>query len=465
MATTRIMPLHCGKGRTVGRAISDILDYVKNPEKTDHGNLITSYQCNSRIADAEFLFAKQQYIQKTGRVRGADDVIAYHLRQSFRPGEITPEEANRLGCELASRFTKGNHAYIVCTHIDKAHVHNHIIWTAITLTCDRKFQNFWGSAKAVRRLNDTICIQNGYSIVENPKGHGKSYDKWLGDQAKPSHRELLRIALDNALAEKPKTLEALLQLLRDAGWEIKSGKEYSFRMADWKRFVHMDTLGADYTKDALLAVLKGEKSHAPRKRKSSILEPPRLQLAIDIQAKFQEGKGAGYARFASVFNLKQMAQAMNYIQEHHLEYGDLAGKFSEATAQYNTLSAQIKAAEKRMGEISVLRKHIINYSKTREVYVAYRKSGYSKDYLAEHESEILLHRAAKKAFDELGLSKIPTKKSLDLEYAQLLEEKKEAYGQYRQARDEMKELTIIKHNIDKLLGYQNIEKNEPEQEH
>lgn len=465
MATTRIMPLHCGKGRTVGRAISDILDYVKNPEKTDHGNLITSYQCNSRIADAEFLFAKQQYIQKTGRVWGADDVIAYHLRQSFRPGEITPVEANRLGCELASRFTKGNHAYIVCTHIDKAHVHNHIIWTATTLTCDRKFQNFWGSAKAVRRLNDTICIQNGYSIVENPKSHGKSYDKWLGEQAKPSHRELLRIALDNALAEKPDTLEALLQLLRDAGWEIKSGKEYSFRMADWKRFVRMDTLGADYTKDALLAVMKGEKSHVPRKRKSSILEPPRLQLAIDIQAKLQEGKGAGYARFASVFNLKQMAQAMNYIQEHHLEYRELAGKVSAATTQYNTLSAQIKAAEKRMGEISVLRKHIINYSKTRELYVAYRKSGYSKDYLTEHESEILLHKAAKKAFDELGLSKIPTKKRLDLEYAQLLEEKKEAYGQYRQVRDEMKELTIIKHNIDKLLGYQDIEKSEPEQEH
>lgn len=156
---------------------------------------------------------------------------------------------------------------------------------------------------------------------------------------------------------------------------------------------------------------------------------------------------------------------MNYIQEHHLEYGNLARKVSEATTQYNALSAQIKAAEKRMGEISVLRKHIINYSKTREVYVAYRKSGYSKDYLAEHESEILLHRAAKKAFDELGLSKIPTKKSLDLEYAQLLEEKKETYGQYRQVREEMKEVTIIKHNIDKLLGYQDIEKSEPEQEH
>ena len=179
MATTRLMPLHTGKGRTVGQAISAIIDYTENPQKTDGGRLITSWQCDSRIADAEFLFAKNQYTQKTGRVRGEDDVIAYHLRQSFVPGEITPEEANRLGCELAKRFTKGNHAYIVCTHIDKAHIHNHVIWNSTALSQARKFRNFWGSSRAVRRLNDTICIENGYSIVENPKRHGKSYNKWL----------------------------------------------------------------------------------------------------------------------------------------------------------------------------------------------------------------------------------------------------------------------------------------------
>ena len=190
MATTRLMPLHTGKGRTVGQAISDILDYTENPQKTDGGRLITSWQCDSRIADAEFLFTKNQYIQKTGRVRGEDDVIAYHLRQSFVPGEITPEDANRLGCELAKRFTKGNHAYIVCTHIDKAHIHNHVIWNSTALSQTRKFRNFWGSSRAVRRLNDTICIENGCSIVENPKRHGKSYNKWLGDKKKPTIKAL-----------------------------------------------------------------------------------------------------------------------------------------------------------------------------------------------------------------------------------------------------------------------------------
>ena len=142
MATTRLMPLHTGKGRTVGQAISDIIDYTENPQKTDGGRLITSWQCDSRIADAEFLFTKNQYIQKTGRVRGEDNVIAYHLRQSFVPGEITPEDANRLGCELAKRFTKGNHAYIVCTHIDKAHIHNHVIWNSTALSQTRKFETF-----------------------------------------------------------------------------------------------------------------------------------------------------------------------------------------------------------------------------------------------------------------------------------------------------------------------------------
>ena len=152
MATTRIMPLHIGKGRSVGTAVSDILEYVKDTEKTDQGRLVTCFQCNPEIADAEFCFSKRRYQTSTGR-KQENDVIAYHVRQSFKPGEITPEEANRLGCEFAARFLKGNHAYIVCTHIDKKHIHNHIIWNSTALSCDRKFRNFWGSTKAVRHLS------------------------------------------------------------------------------------------------------------------------------------------------------------------------------------------------------------------------------------------------------------------------------------------------------------------------
>ena len=289
MATTRLMSLHAGKNRSVGTAIEAIIDYVKNPEKTEHGKYITSYQCDSRTADAEFLLAKKQYIQKTGRVRGSDDVIAYHLRQSFRPGEITPEEANRLGCELAQRFTKGNHAYIVCTHIDKSHIHNHIIWSAVDLESDRKFRDFWGSARAVRRLNDTICIENGYSIVENPKGKGKTYDKWLGDQKKPSHRERICFAIDEALAKKPQSFEELLELLRQSGYQIKDGKVPSLLGGDQKRFLRMDTLGPGYTPEDLKAIIAGAKQHVPKKRK--VFDTPAQSsgsLLIDIQAKLSK---------------------------------------------------------------------------------------------------------------------------------------------------------------------------------
>ncbi len=334
MATTRIMPLHAGKGRTVGKAISDIIDYVKNPDKTDHGKLITGYGCDSRTADAEFLLAKRQYIAATGRVRGKDDVIAYHLRQSFVPGEITPEEANRLGVELARRFTKGRHAFIVCTHIDKSHTHNHIIWNSTTLECDRKFRNFWGSTRAVHRLSDTICIENGYSIVVSPKGYGQSYHKWLGDTAKPSHKEQLRQTIDQVLAQKPASLEELLRLLEQDGFTVhRRGKTISIGAKGWGNNVRFDRLGDGYTLDDLLAVLSGQK-HTPRKKNAAQVAPPKVNLLVDIQEKLQAGKGAGYARWAKVFNLKQMAQTLNYLSEHGLlGYADLEAKTAEATAR------------------------------------------------------------------------------------------------------------------------------------
>ncbi len=190
------MPLHIGKGRDVSTAISDIIDYVENPQKTDNGRLIYGHECDTRTADAEFLLSKRQYINLTGRQRGADDVIAYHLRQSFRPGEITPEQSNEIGRELALKLTKGNNAFIVCTHIDKHHVHNHIIINSVDLDCTRKFRNFWGSTWAIRRMNDKLCLEHGLSIVENPETQprtlwhmaGRRKAALLSGTASPDHR-------------------------------------------------------------------------------------------------------------------------------------------------------------------------------------------------------------------------------------------------------------------------------------
>lgn len=447
--------MHAGKGRTVKKAISDILDYVENPQKTDNGRLITSFQCNSRIADAEFLFSKKLYADKTGKKQRADDVIAYQIRQSFPPGEITPEEANRLGYELAKRFTKGNHAFIVCTHIDKAHIHNHIIWDSVSLDHSRKFRDFLGSARAVRRLSDTICIENGYSIVENPKRRGQSYNQWLG--SKPlCHRDQLRRIIDEALKQKPSDLDALLKLLQEEGVVVKRrGKSVSLQAPGRNGYVRLNahSLGTAYDLAELAAVLKGEKQHTPDEKNIHQPDPPKVSLLVDVQEKLQAGKGAGYVRWANAFNLKQMAQTMNYLTEHSLlDYADLSRETEKAVADYKALSEKIKTAQERMTEISELRKHIINYSKTCNVYTAYRRAGYSKAFKAEHESEILLHQAAKKYFDSLGLEKLPTVKSLHEEFSILLAEKRAAYADYRTSRDRMKELLTVKANVDRLLG-------------
>ena len=457
------MPLHVGKKRTVSTAISEIIDYVKNDAKTDQGRLITSYECDSRMADAEFYFAKQQYIRTTGRIRGKDDVIAYHLRQSFAPGEITPEEANRLGYELAKRFTKGKHAFIVCTHNDRHHLHNHIIINSVTLDCDRKFRNFWGSSQAIRRLNDTICLENGYSIVADPKDSSASAERYPGEK-KMSHRDQLRLAIDRALEQKPADFDALLKLLRDAGYEIKRGKNPSFKLAGQKRATRLDTLGDGYAKDDLIAVIAGTRKHIPRKVPVRADEPKKLGLVIDIQRKLQEGKGAGYKQWASVYNLKQLAQSVNYIQDRGLtDYDELAKRTEEASARYHDLGSQIKELEKRMEETAAMRRHIINYVKTKDVYTAYRKAGYSKKFYAAHESDILIHKAAKQAFDELKIEKLPTVKMLQERYAALEAERKTAYSSYRQAREDMRNLLTAKANVDRLLGY-DAHKTEKEKE-
>lgn len=448
------MALHIGKGRTVSTAISDIIGYVKNPEKTNHGQLISSWQCDSRTADSEFIYSKQQYIRKTGRTPGADDVIAYHLRQSFRPGEITPEEANRLGYELSKRFTKGNHAFIVCTHTDKAHIHNHIIWSATTLDETRKFRDFHRSAQAVRRLSDTICIQNGYSIIANPKGKGKSYNKWLGDKKQPTHREQICIAIDDALTKNPKSFEELLELLQLAGYQVKNGKVPSLLGGDQKRFLRLDTLGEAYAPDTLRAIIKGSKKHTP-KRKSECKEysKPSGSLLFDIQAKLDGGKGPGYAKWATSYNLKQMAKTMLYLQENNLLDLEILNQQTEAaSAKYHDLSSRQKQIEQRLSEIAILQKHAKNYEETRAIYAGYRKAGYSKKYLAEHESKIILHKAAKKYFDEIGINKIPSPQSLHVEFLELLAQKKAIFSEYKDTKSKMQELQIAKANVDRILN-------------
>lgn len=452
MATTNLIPLHPGKDGRMDKAIYRVIGYVENPDKTQNGNLITGYECDPHTAAGEFALDKKKYLMRTGRVRGSDDVIAYHLRQSFAPGEISPKEANRMGYDLAMRFTKGDHAFIVATHTDRHHIHNHIIFSAVNLDCDRKFRDFQGSKKALGRLSDLICLENGYSVIEHPKPRGKRYNKWLGENYKRSQRDELREAIDVALIEKPDSLDTLLKQLNEMGWDIKRGKHISLRKPGQQRFKRMDSLGDEYSEDALAAICKGNRCHTSKRNYRSLpRQNERLAMLSDIQSRMYQGRGLGYERWSKVFYLKQMAKTMLYLSENDLDYGSLVKQGEEAVTQTNTLLAQINANDQRMKEISELKRHITNYIKTREVYIKYREAGYSKKFAAAHADDLALHKAAKAYFDTLGTKKLPSIKSLSAEYDELIKKNKRLYGAYYKARDQMQQSLTAKANLDLML--------------
>lgn len=453
MATTRLIPLHTGKGRSIAQALGRSTDYIENPDKTDGGEWVSAYACDPLISDSEFLMSKRTYAAVTGRDQGDRDVIAYHMRQSFKPEEIDPATANRIGYELAMKLTKGNHAFIVCTHVDKAHIHSHIIFNSTSLDCSRKFRNFWNSSLAIRRISDLLCAEQGLSIVENPKPSRGSYGTWLGESKPPPQRDTLRELIDASLRAGD-SFEAFLAVLKSAGCTVKRGKHLSIRPPGGKQFIRCKSLGVDYTEEAIWERISGRRVIAP-KHKSMVLDsaPIKPNLLIDIQAKIQQGKGPAYERWAKLFNLKEMAKALVFLQEHGLaDYDTLAEKSQAAAGAFDQTAARLKIIEARLAEIAALQKHIGAYSKTREVYSEYRNSKWSKKFYAEHESDILLHRAAKKHFDSLGLTKLPTVQNLKTEYAALAAEKKKLYSGYRVKKEEMIALLMAKQNVDRLLG-------------
>ena len=456
MATTRLMPLHIGRGQTAGDAIKRALGYIKDPVKTENGILVTSYGCTPQTAEAEFMLMRREYLTITGRRRGKDDVLAYHLRQSFKPGEITPEEVNRIGCELAKRFAHGQHAYVVATHADRCHVHSHIIFSAVNLACDRKFRDFLGSGRALGRLSDTLCVENGLSIIEKPQHTTLTYDKWLGDRAKQPQREEMRATIDEIMRQKPESFDALLSILREKGWEIKHGKRVSARAPGQVRFKRLDSLGEEYSEKTLRAALDEKREWQPKERRKGQkpkIEHASVSLLVDVQAKLQQGKGGGYARWAKVFNAKQMAQTLTYLSEHHIQnLAELAEKTEAATSRHGELLRKVKNEEARMKEIAELKKHVLGYLRTRETYAAYKKSGYARKFLVEHEQEILIHRAAKQAFDERKLTKLPTVQTLQTEYESLMTQRKKDYVEYRAAKDEMRELLTVRANVERILN-------------
>lgn len=459
MATTRFISMRCKKGKSIAASIKEGTDYGKNPRKTRGGELISAYECDPLTVDAEFLLSKKQYASITGReLDRKHDVLLYQIRQSFKPGEITPEQANKIGYQLAMMFTKGRHQFFVATHIDKKHIHNHIYFNSTTLDCTGKFNDFLGSARAVRKISDRLCLENGLSIIENPKRTGKNYGSWLGDRKAPSWREKLYRAIDTALTDKPADFDAFLSNMQSQGYMVKQGKYLAFCAPGQKKFIRCRSLDDDYSEQAIKEKIEGKRPIISKRRKLSSENNRQVNLLIDIQARLRAGKGPGYEHWAKIFNLKQAAQTLNYLTENGIsEYAQLKEKAAQSVARFNGASDKIKKMEGRMSEIAALKTHIVNYSKTRDIYIQYRKAGYNRKFYSEHEPEILLHKAAKQAFDALQVKKLPSMKELQTEYGRLLAEKKTLYPEYTQAKKDMRELLTVKANIDRLLSIQEPE--------
>lgn len=457
MAATRLIPMHVNKGKTLAQSLGDRTDYAKNPEKTDKGELVTGYQCDPMTVDEEFMLSKRQYEQITGR-RQRHEVIAYQIRQSFKPGEITPEEANRLGQELALRFTKGKYAFIVATHIDRAHVHNHIVFNSTSIDGTRKFKNFWLSSIALQRVSDLVCLENGLSVI-TPKPY-RERAKRTDYPRRVKNRDVLCEDIDTVLQKKPESFEAFLQELRALDYEIKYGKHISVKGKNQARFIRLSSLEEGYTEADLRAHFLGQQEHKPREKRNYHTDVRPFNLVIDIQSKLKS-KGAGYQRWASVYNLKQMSKTLLFLRDHKIESMEQLDQLvQQQTAKRDALLSSIQQSEKRLAEIGTLKKHIINYSKTRATYEEYRKAGYSKKFLEAHREEITIHKAAKAAFDELGVRKLPRVKDLGIEYAEVLAAKKQTYAEYRLAKSDAQELLIAQQNIASLYD---AERKEEEQ--
>ncbi len=369
MAATRLMALHVTKDKTVAKCLSDRTDYSENEKKTENGKYISSYECDPKTCDKEFLLAKRQYFHMRG-FEPKGNVIAYQIRQSFKPGEVTPEEANAIGYETAMRWTKGNHAFIVATHVDKAHIHNHIIYNSTNLTCDRKWRDFFRSGKALQKVSDIICLEHGLSVITpRPYGQRSKY--------------------------------------RNPSWRLRpvSTKERDF------------------------------------------------SLVLDMQKIIEKNKGDNYERWAKRFNMKQVAKSLCYIQEHGIKtIEELITITDNAAKRFDELSASINSKQKRLEEISELKKHIADFAKTRDVYEAYKRSGYSKKFYEDHREELQLRKAAKEYFNNNNITKIPKMNDLSEEYGRILEAKRKEYSEYKEAKASMQDLMIARQNIETIMN-------------
>ena len=429
------------KTHPIKSTLKAAIDYVCNPDKTDEKLLVSAYGCAAETADIEFAWTRCHAIDK-----GTN--LGRHLIQAFEPGEVSPEEAHEIGMQLAKEILGGKYEFVLTTHIDKGHIHNHLIFNAVSFADHKHYHSNKRSYHEIRRASDRLCKEHGLSVIVPGQDKGKSYIEHQAALNGTSYKAKLKAAIDR-LIPSCSDLEELLRRLQREGYEIKRGKYISARAPNQERFTRLKTLGVDYTEEALAARIAG------RSRPSRQPKPQngKISLLIDIQNNIKAQQSAGFTHWAKLNNLKQAAKTMNFLTEHGISsYGELESKLTAVSARRDTAHAEIKRIESRSAELALVMKHAGTYRQLKPIYDRYKASSDKEKFLRGHESEIILFEAAARECKRLGAVPLPATERMQAEMDELNAKKATLKAELQKAQREERDYAAIRRNVEDFLS-------------
>ena len=426
--------------------MSKAIAYILNPEKTDEKLLVSSYGCASETAAREF-----EWTRKIAEQKGMNPVriIARHVIQSFEIGEVTPELAHEIGKQFADEILGGKYEYVLTTHIDKDHVHNHLIFNAVDFMDYHAYKSYKRIYYDMREVSDRLCKENGLSVIPPSQNKGMGYKEYTEAKRGTSWKQKLKQTIDR-LVITAKDYDDFLRLMQEAGYEIKTGKYISFRAEGQERFTRSKTIGENYTEERIKERIAGR---TPR-RSQRQATPKGISLIGDIQARIRLIDSKGYEHKAKLTILKEAARTLNYLTENNLlQYADLEKKVEDVHSSYDRTGKELKGVEARLREVQPLIKNISNYQRLKPVYDAFQKAKDKPGFKAKHEAELVIFDAARSTLLAMqGDEKLPSLKTLQAEQQRLLEEQQRLYDERVKLKKEVKQIETIKSNVDTFLA-------------
>lgn len=438
MAVTKI--------KAIRGTLSKAIAYILNPEKTDEKLLVSSYGCASETAAREF-----EWTRKIAEQKGMTPVriIARHVIQSFEIGEVTPELAHEIGKQFADEILEGKYEYVLTTHIDKDHVHNHLIFNAVDFVDYHAYKSYKRIYYDMREVSDRLCKENGLSVIPPSQNKGMGYKEYTEAKRGTSWKQKLKQTIDR-LVITAKDYDDFLRLMQEAGYEIKTGKYISFRAEGQERFTRSKTIGENYTEERIKERIAGR---TPRKSQRQTT-PKGISLIGDIQERIRLIDSKGYEHKAKLTILKEAARTLNYLTDNNLlQYTDLEKKVEDVHSSYDRTGKELKVVEARLREVQPLIKNISNYQRLKPVYDAFQKAKDKPSFKAKHEAELVIFEAARSTLLAMqGDEKLPSLKTLQAEQQRLHDEQQRLYDERAKLKKEVKQIETIKSNVDTFLA-------------